>query len=100
MVKTKATFQLDISAAGREILQDMVRGTIERSGNAIASRAISMASSISRDNVPNIKTTTKVGTIKRGKRSITTISADYNNKREEYVARTALAKAKDAGRIN
>lgn len=100
MTRNKVTFQLDISAAGQAILQSMVKPAIERSGNAIATRARSISSSISRDAAPNIRVSTRVGTIKRGKRAITTVSADYDNKREQYVARTALAKAKDAGRVN
>lgn len=94
----KVSFSLDIDAAGEAILQSMVEPVIRRSGNAIANRAQSMASSISR-NPPGIKATTNVGTIRRGRRVITTVSATYNNPRQEYIARQALAKAKDAGRV-
>ena len=43
---------------------------------------------------------TAVGTIRRGKRAVGTISIDYTNKREKYIAITALKKAKDAGRVS
>jgi len=99
-MKSKTTFQLDTAAAGQVILQNMVASVTARSGNAIASRAASIAGSISTSSEVEFKVNTKVGTIKRGKRAITKVSADFSNKRESYIAHTALAKAKDAGRLN
>lgn len=82
------------------MLQGMVRPIIQKSGEAIVARAAGMASSMSDKASPNFSAQTTVGTIKRGRRVITTISADYSNSREEYIARQALAKARDAGRLN
>lgn len=93
------TFQLDIAAAS-EILTDMVYPVIEKSGQAIAERARSMASSISTD-PPEITVSTSVRVNKGGKgqRAIATITATGRDAHQNYVGHTALAKAKDAGRV-
>lgn len=96
----KVTFALDIDAAGQVILQDMVKPIISKSGDAIKARAQSMAQSLSSNPNIDFKSRTTVGTIRKGTRVFTTISADYSDKRSEYIARQALAKAKDAGRLN
>jgi len=90
-------FILDIEAAS-VILTDMVAPTIEKSGEAIASRAQSMAGSMSSD-PPNISVSTSVGTVKRGKRAIATITSTGNSAHQNYVGYMALQKAKDAGRV-
>lgn len=94
----EVTFVLDVEAAS-VILTDLAMPTIERSTAAITQRAQSIANSISSD-PPSFTSNTKTGTIRRGKRAIGTVQADYKNKRESYIAHTALAKSKDAGRVN
>lgn len=90
------SFVLD-PKGGAEILQNMAAKAIKPRAEAIAARARSMASSISSE-PPTISVSTKVGTIKRGKRAISTISAEGQDQHANYVGHIALAKAKDAGR--
>ncbi len=92
-------FVLDIDAAGLEILQRMAQPTIKQSGLAILVRAGSIALSMTSD-PPTFTIKDEVGIIKKGTRAFTTISAPFVDNREEYIAHVALAKAKDAGRIN
>lgn len=96
MVK-KVSFFLDTQAAGNLILQRMVMPTIRQRGNAIATRARSIAGSMSSD-PPTVSVSTHVGTIKRGSRAIATIKAEGRDAHENYIGHVALAKAKDAGR--
>lgn len=91
-------FQLD-TAAANVIITDMAAPIVEQAANAIASRAQSMAGSLS-SHPPQISVTTRVGTIKRGVRAIATITAEGSNDHENYVGHIALRKAKDAGRVN
>lgn len=91
-------FQLDTRAAA-VIITDMAMQTVEQSANAIASRAQSMAGSIS-SHPPQISVSTRVGTIKRGVRAIATITAEGKDDHENYVGRIALSKAIGAGRVN
>lgn len=95
----KVSFVLDIDAAGLAILQRMVKPTIKRSGQAILVRASSVASSMTSE-PPTFTIEEQVGVIKQGTRAFTTITAPYEDRRQEYVAHVALAKARDAGRIN
>lgn len=90
-------FSLD-TTGGEDILQKMAGPIVKRSAEAIASRATSMASSMS-TNPPAITVTTQVGTIKRGVRAIATVSAQGTDAHENYIGQVALAKAKDAGRV-
>ncbi len=94
----KVSFVLDIDAAGEAILQRMAKPTIRRSGLAILARAGSVALSMTSD-PPTFTIKDEVGVIKKGTRAFTTISAPFEDNRQEYVAHVALAKAKDAGRI-
>ena len=94
----EVTFQLDTQAAN-QILTGLAMATVSRSTNAIAQRAQSMAGSIS-STPPEFTVTTQVGTIRKGKRAIGRVAAHYKDARQRYVASTALAKAKDAGRVN
>lgn len=98
MAEPKVTFQLDINAAAA-VIGEMSMPLIRQSGNAIAGRAQSMAGSISR-NPPQVKVSTAIGTIKRGKRAIATVSVDSEDAHQQYIGAMALRKAKDAGRIN
>lgn len=91
------SFQLD-PRGGKQILERMVAPTITTSAQAIANRARGMAGSISSD-PPTITVTSTVGTIKRGTRAISTIRAEGNNARDNYIGHIALAKSKDAGRV-
>ena len=91
------TFQLDTAAASA-ILTDMVAPLIKQSGEAIAIRAQSIANSMSAD-PPTITVTTNVGTIKRGRRAISTITASGKDAHQNYIGRMALIKARDAGRV-
>lgn len=77
----------------------MAAPLVKQSAEAIASRARSMASSMS-DNPPEVSVTTTVGTIKRGVRAIATVRATGRDDHENYIGHVALAKAKDAGRVN
>lgn len=97
--KVKVTFGLDIPAAGQEVLQRMAMPAVQQAGRNILSRANSMASSQS-TNAPVFELSSQVGVIKRGQRAIARVSASTNNARQAYLARTALAKARDAGRLN
>lgn len=91
------SFHLDVDAAS-VILTDMVAPVIKQSGEAIAARARSMASSMSSD-PPTITITHSVGTVKKGRRAIATITATGKDAHENYIGHLALAKAKDAGRV-
>lgn len=91
------TFQLD-TAAAESILTEMVAPLIKKSGEAIAARAQSMASSMSSD-PPTITVSTTVGTIKRGRRAIATVTARGNDAHQNYIGVMALKKSLDAGRV-
>lgn len=91
------TFQLDTAAAA-VILTDMVAPLIQQSGEAIAARAQSMANSMSSD-PPVITVTSSVGTVKRGRRAISTITATGKDAHQNYIGHMALLKARDAGRV-
>ena len=91
------TFQLD-PGGGRSILESMAAPIVRQSAEAIADRARAMASSIS-SNPPSVSVSSTVGIIKRGSRAISTVSAVGSNARQNYVGHTAIAKAKDAGRV-
>ena len=91
------SFSLDVSAA-ENILTEMVAPLIKQSGDAIAARANSMASSMSSE-PPTITVTHSVGTVKRGRRAIATITAHGNNAHQNYIGHLALVKARDAGRV-
>lgn len=91
------SFSLD-TAAAESILTDMVAPLIKQAGDAIAARATSMASSMSSD-PPTISVTTSVGTIKRGRRAIATVTATGNNAHQAYIGQMALSKSRDAGRV-
>lgn len=91
------SFSLDVAAAG-EILTGMVAPVIKQSGEAIAARAQSMASSISSD-PPTITVTHSVGVVRKGQRAIATIKSEGRDAHSNYVGYMALAKAKDAGRV-
>lgn len=92
------SFYLDL-AGGRQILTDMVRPTIEKSAEAIANRARSMASSISSD-PPEITVTTVIQPSKKGGARVAgLVRAKGIDAHQNYVGFKALAKAKDAGRV-
>lgn len=91
------TFQLDINAAS-EILTDLAMPTIQQSGAAIAARAEAMAGSLSSKPI-SVSVSSGVGTIRRGRRAIATVTAQGIDAHSNYVGHQALAKAKDAGRI-
>lgn len=91
------SFQLD-PAGGADILQNMIKPTIDQAGQAIADRARAMAKSQTSD-VPTITVTTKVGIIKRGERAIATIKADGSSAHSNYIGHMAITKARDAGRL-
>ena len=90
------SFAMD-TKGGEEILQSMMMPVVKQKADAIAARAQSMASSMSKT-PPNITVTTKIGTIKRGVRAIATIAAEGNNAHQNYIGHYVLARAKDAGR--
>lgn len=90
-------FSLD-TKGGEDILQNMAAPIVKQIADAIASRATSMASSMTKD-PPSITVETKVGTIKRGVRAIAIVKATGNNKYSNYVGRQAIIKSKDAGRV-
>lgn len=93
------SFQLDISGAGEDVLQSMALQPARQAAEAIAARAGGMAAGLDTD-PPSFQVYSSVGTIKRGQRAIATIRANANNPRQRYVAREALLKSKDAGRLN
>lgn len=93
------SFQLDISGAGREILQQLAMQPVEQAAARIAARAQGMAAS---QGAPNIifGTGSRVGMIKVGQRAIATVAAaNLNDEYEANIAFGALAKARDAGRV-
>lgn len=91
------SFALD-TKGGETILQSMMMPTVKERAEAIASRARSMAGSLTSD-PPEITVTTKIGTIRKGVRAIATIKADGGgDPHAAYIANTVLAKSKDAGR--
>lgn len=92
------SFSLDIGG-GQQILTEMVAPTIRASTEAIAQRARSMASSIS-SNPPSIETSTTMRASKLGGgRIVGIVRATGSDAHQNYVGYTALAKAKDAGRV-
>lgn len=91
------TFVLDTQSAS-SVLTDIAMPKIKQSTNAIAARANNIASSMS-GGPPGFEVKTKVGIIRRGQRAIGTVSAPILNTRQSYIAHTALAKSRDAGRI-
>ena len=90
------SFSLD-PKGGQDILVNLAMSEIKARGQAIASRAQSMAQSVSSD-PPEITMTSAPGTIKRGIRAIATIKATGKNAHQNYIGHMVLAKAKDAGR--
>lgn len=96
MSSKDVSFSLD-PMGGQDILANMAMGTIKERGQAMLSRAQSMAQSISTD-PPEITMTTAPGTIKRGVRAIATIQARGKNAHQNYIGHMVLAKAKDAVR--
>lgn len=92
------SFSLD-PQGGADILQKMAASTVKQSAEAIAARARSMAQSQT-SNPPDITVETKVGVIKRGTRAIATIRASGDDAHANYIGHMALAKSKDAGRVN
>lgn len=96
-MSSDVSFSLDTEAASA-ILTDMVAPLIKQSGEAIAARAQSMANSMSKD-PPIITVTTSVGTVKRGRRAIATITATGKDAHQNYIGHMALIKARDAGRV-
>lgn len=95
----QVSFSLDLGAAGDVILRGMVQPIIRQSGEAIRARAESMAHALSQNPDVEFTTQTNIGTIRQGRRVITTVSASYGSAHDEYIARQALAKARDAGRL-
>lgn len=95
---TDVTFQLD-PKGGEDVLQNLAMPVVKLAAEAIAQRATAMASSLSSD-PPTITVNTTVGKIKRGQRAIGTISANGKDAHSNYIGHQALAKAKDAGRVN
>lgn len=93
-----ATFQLDITAAGMEILQGLALPLVKQSGEAIAARARSIAGEMSSEAI-GFDTDTKVGTITNGQRAIATVAASGLNDHQAYIAHMALLKSKDAGQV-
>jgi hypothetical protein len=91
------SFSLDQVAAS-VILTEMVAPVLKQSAEAIASRARSMAGSMT-SNPPEITVTESVGVIKRGRRAIATITAVGDDAHANYIGHQVLAKAKDAGRV-
>lgn len=92
------SFALD-PKGGEEILQRMSMATVKQSAEAIASRARSMAGSLT-SKPPAITVEARVGTIRRGVRAIATVKAEGEDARQNYVGWVALSKSKDAGRVN
>lgn len=92
------TFALD-TAAAQEILTDMAMPLVKQAADAIGGRAQSIAASISSD-PPEITVTTTKGTIRRGVRAIGTVRANGRDAHQNYIGAVALAKSKDAGKIN
>ena len=91
------SFALD-TKGGEEILQRMSVAIVKQSAQAIAARARAMASSLS-SNPPEITVVHTIGTIKRGVRAISTITAEGDDAHSNYIGAVALAKSKDAGRV-
>lgn len=81
------------------MLTDVAMKTIKTSAEAIKARALAMAGSMS-TNPPGIILSTSVGTIRRGRRAIATLTVDpHGDAHANYVGHMALAKSKDAGRV-
>lgn len=93
------TFFLDTAGAGDIILQNMAAQTGKLSAESIAQRANSIGAAMDTDNAPTFEVYSNVGTIKKGRRAISTVKANANNQRSAYIARQALRKAIDAGRL-
>lgn len=90
-------FYLDTGAAS-EILTKMVAPVIKQSGEAIATRARSIASSMSSD-PPEISIQHTVAVKKKGARAVAIITVKADDAHELYIGTQALSKAKDAGRV-
>lgn len=92
------TFQLDITEAGLEILQDMAMSAVDQSASAIASRAQSISDGMGSGIIFGVNS--KVGVIKRGSRAIAIVAAaGVENTRDAYVSYISLLKGRDAGNV-
>lgn len=91
------TFSMDVKG-GEDILQRMAAPIVKQSADAIAARATSMASSMTK-NPPSISIETKIGIIKRGVRAIAIVKATSSDRHASYIGRQAIIKSKDAGRV-
>lgn len=96
-MSSDVTFSLD-TKGGENILQNMSAPIVKQVADAIANRATSMASSMTKD-PPSITVETKVGTIRRGVRAIAIVRATGIDKHSSYIGRQAIIKSKDAGRV-
>lgn len=96
-MSSDVSFSLD-PGGGKAILESMAAPVVKRSAEAIAARARGVAGSISSD-PPIIEVSSSVGTIRRGTRAISKVSAVGKNARQNYVGHMALVKSKDAGRV-
>lgn len=97
-MSSDVSFYLD-PAGGQDILTNMVAPTIQKSAEAIAQRARSMASSISSE-PPTISVTMTTRASKLGGgRAVGVVTSKGEDAHQNHVGYMALRKALDAGRV-
>lgn len=92
------SFSLDLGG-GAYVLQTMAKSAVQAAGERIAGRATAMAASISSE-PPTITCKTSVRRIKKGERAVAIVGTDTNDEHERYIARTAISKSIDAGKVS
>lgn len=86
---------------GQDIIRQMAMPLVQKSAEAVASRATRVAAGMS-SNPPTFRVKTYVGLPNRrgGTRAVAEVySEDVSNEHQDYVGRAAVQKSKDAGRV-
>lgn len=86
---------------GQDIIRQMAMPLVQKSAEAVASRATRVAAGMS-TNPPTFRVKTYVGLPNRrgGTRAVAEVyGEDVLNEHQDYVGRTAVQKSKDAGRV-
>ena len=98
-VKVKFSMNTGVGG-GQDIIRQMAAPLVERSAEAIASRANSIASKVS-SNPPEFKVDEYIGLPNRrgGKRAVATVYGDETTEHQHYIGFMAAQKSKDAGKV-
>ena len=86
---------------GQDIIRQMAMPLVQKSAEAVASRATRVAAGMS-SNPPTFRVKTHIGlpNSRGGTRAVAEVyGEDVSNEHQDYVGRTAVQKSKDAGRV-